>query len=117
MATHCVYRTSIARQAKSYAVSPNLPSPTARPGQQKRVYGLYTHFNRAGETVHEANFPTAGLVPPVIRLRYPGCSPRCRTSFRRKRHTSTTPAPSCSHSPQSGRRSGVRSGPTIHGND
>ncbi len=33
--------------------------------------GLYTHFNRAGETVHEAKSPTTGLVPPAIRLCYP----------------------------------------------
>ncbi|MDV6271520.1 hypothetical protein [Rhodococcus globerulus] len=45
----------------------NLDTGTAETNQN----GLYTHFNRAGETVHEAKSPTVGLVPPAIRLCYP----------------------------------------------
>ena len=54
--------------------------------------GLYTHFNRAGETVHEAKSPTAGLIPPAIRLCYPLDLPswgRQRDNFKIARAEST----------------------------
>lgn len=54
--------------------------------------GLYTHFNRAGERVHEAKSPTAGLVPPAIRLCYPLDLPiwgRQRDNFQIARAEST----------------------------
>jgi hypothetical protein len=44
----------------------DLDTGTAETNQNR----LYTHFNRAGERIHEAKSPT-GLVPPAIRLCYP----------------------------------------------